>query len=118
MTMASEAYRLKERQSAPDSELGQGSQPDHHKWKDHKEAELRALKPDKVIDARGTCCPGPLLDARRAMASMKVHQILETITSDDSCPPRFQDWTKKMGYDYLGSVIENGNNRIFVRRTK
>jgi len=28
--------------------------------------ELKALKSDKVVDARGTACPGPLLAAKKS----------------------------------------------------
>ena len=30
--------------------------------------ELKALNVDKLVDARGTACPGPLLDARRGIS--------------------------------------------------
>lgn len=29
--------------------------------------ELESLSIDKLVDARGTACPGPLLEAKRAM---------------------------------------------------
>jgi tRNA 2-thiouridine synthesizing protein A len=31
------------------------------------EDELKKLKADKVVDARGMACPGPLLEAKKAI---------------------------------------------------
>ena len=37
---------------------------------------------DKVIDARGTACPGPLLEAKKAMGQVKVGQVIEVKSND------------------------------------
>ena len=41
--------------------------------------ELKALKADKVVDARGSSCPGPLLEAKKGIGAISVGQILEVI---------------------------------------
>jgi TusA-related sulfurtransferase len=45
--------------------------------------QLKELKVDKVVDARGTACPGPLLEAKRAMASVPMGGIMEVLSSDE-----------------------------------
>ena len=73
---------------------------------------------DKVVDARGTSCPGPLLETKRAIATIPVGAVLETISSDPGTKADIPVWAKKMGHEYLGTVEENGYWKIYVRRKK
>ena len=34
--------------------------------------ELESMVADKIIDARGTACPGPLLEAKKGMATVAL----------------------------------------------
>jgi tRNA 2-thiouridine synthesizing protein A len=76
------------------------------------------LTADKVVDARGTSCPGPLLETKRAIATIPVGAVLETISSDPGTNADVPVWAKKMGHEYLGTVEENGYWKIYVRRKK
>jgi TusA-related sulfurtransferase len=62
------------------------------------EAELKTLKADKVVDARGTACPGPLLEAKRGMAKVpKNGGIMEVLSSDEGTNEDIPLWSKKVG---------------------
>jgi TusA-related sulfurtransferase len=81
------------------------------------EEELKALHVDKVVDARGTACPGPLLEAKRAMAAVpKNGGILEVLSSDEGTNEDIPLWAKKVKHEYLGNIEEAGFWRVFVRR--
>ena len=80
--------------------------------------DLKTLKPAKTVDARGTACPGPLLEAKRAMAAVPKNEILEVMSSDKGTNDDIPMWAKKTGHDYLGNIEEPGFWRLFVRRTK
>ena len=82
------------------------------------EEELRKLKPDKVVDARGTSCPGPLLAAKRAISEVPVGGVLEVLSSDPGTKRDLPLWARKMGHEFLGVIEEPGYWRIFVRRKK
>jgi len=82
------------------------------------EEELRNLKADKVVDARGTSCPGPLLEAKRAIADVQVGGVMEVLSSDAGTNRDLPLWAKKMGYEYLGTIEEPGYWRIFIKKTK
>ncbi len=75
-------------------------------------------KADKVVDARGMACPGPLLEAKRAMASIPIRGVMEVISSDEGTATDVPLWAKKVGHEYLGTVADAGFWRIFVRRMK
>ena len=82
------------------------------------DAKLSDLKIDKSVDARGTACPGPLLEAKRAIASVPMDGIMEVLSSDQGTTEDIPLWAKKVGHEYLGNVEESGCWRIYVRRKK
>ena len=83
------------------------------------EAELKTLHVDKAVDARGTACPGPLLEAKRAMAKVpKNGGVMEVLSSDEGTNEDIPLWAKKVQHEYLGNIEEAGYWRLFVRRGK
>lgn len=80
--------------------------------------ELKNLEVSKQVDARGTACPGPLLEAKRGMASVSMGGIMEVLSSDEGTNQDIPLWSKKVGHEYLGNIEESGYWRIFVRKGK
>jgi TusA-related sulfurtransferase len=81
------------------------------------EQELKALNVDSVVDARGTACPGPLLEAKRAIARVpKNGGILEVLSSDEGTNDDIPLWANKVKHEFLGNIAEAGYWRLFVRR--
>ncbi len=80
--------------------------------------ELKNLQAEQVIDARGTACPGPLLEAKRGMAKVSKGGIMEVLSSDEGTNDDIPLWCKKIGHEYLGTVEEAGYWRLFVKRVK
>ena len=79
---------------------------------------LKDLPVAKQIDARGTACPGPLLEAKRGIADIPVQGIMEVLSSDEGTNQDLPLWSKKVGHEYLGNLEEAGYWRIFVKRGK
>ncbi len=80
--------------------------------------DIATLKVDKTVDARGTACPGPLLEAKRAIAAVPVGGILEVLSADPGTNEDVPLWARKVGHEYLGNVEEAGYWRLFVKRGK
>ncbi|MDE3149322.1 MAG: sulfurtransferase TusA family protein [Acidobacteriota bacterium] len=80
--------------------------------------EIAALAADKVIDARGTACPGPLLEAKKGIGAVKVGQIVEVKSNDKGSRKDIAAWTGKIGHEYLGLIEAEGHDRLFIRRKK
>jgi TusA-related sulfurtransferase len=80
--------------------------------------ELRKLKVDKTIDCRGTACPGPLLEAKRGIASVPMAGIMEVLSSDSGTADDLPLWAKKVGHEYLGTIQEAGVWHLFVKKGK
>ncbi len=82
------------------------------------EAEVAALKPAKVADARGSACPGPLLEAKKAMGNIAVGDVLELLSSDSQTKTDVGVWAERIGHTFLGVVPAQGYDRVFIRRGK
>ena len=80
--------------------------------------DLSTLHGEKVVDARGTSCPGPILAAKKGMPGVKVGEIMEVWATDSGTQKDLPAWAKKMGHEYLGFVDEAGYMKLFVKRLK
>ena len=80
--------------------------------------ELDAITADKVIDARGAACPGPLLEAKKGMGSVPVGSVIEIWSTDPVTKTDIFAWSAKVGHEFLGSVAADGYDRVLVRRGK
>jgi TusA-related sulfurtransferase len=80
--------------------------------------DLSSLHGQKVVDARGTSCPGPILAAKKGMAEVKVSEIMEVLATDSGTEKDLPAWAKKLGHEYLGLVEGPGYTRLFVKRVK
>jgi TusA-related sulfurtransferase len=80
--------------------------------------ELEGLTAAKVIDARGAACPGPLLDAKKAMPGVPIGSVVEIWSSDPVTKSDIGAWSGKVGHEFLGVLEADGYDRVFVRRGK
>lgn len=81
--------------------------------------ELEEITPDTVVDARGSACPGPLLEAKKAMGTVSVGGVVEIRSSDAGSRNDIPVWATKVGHEFLGALkADEGYDRILVRRGK
>lgn len=81
-------------------------------------ADLNNVQPSKTVDARAMACPGPLLEAKKAIGGIAVGQILEVMSGDAGSREDIPAWCKKTGNEYLGFVERDGYDSIYVLRKK
>ncbi len=81
-------------------------------------AALAGLSAAKVADARGSACPGPLLEAKKGIGAVSVGQVLEILTTDPQTKTDIAAWCAKVGHGFLGNLPADGCERVFVRRAK
>lgn len=82
-------------------------------------AELSTIQAAKVVDARGSACPGPLLEAKKGIGAIKVGEVLEIWSGDARTKEDIPRWAQKVGHEFLGHLTaEGGYDRIFVKRSK
>jgi tRNA 2-thiouridine synthesizing protein A len=72
---------------------------------------------DKAIDARGSFCPGPLLELIRGVKSIQVGQVLEVLSSDPGSNKDIPAWVAKAQHELVGVVPEDGYSRFVIRKS-
>jgi len=84
-----------------------------------QQLDLSQVEAAKVVDARGSACPGPLLEAKKGIGAIKVGEILEIWSGDARTKQDIPKWAKKVGHEYLGDeTAAGGYDRIFIRRAR
>ena len=72
----------------------------------------------KVIDARGSFCPGPLMEWIGWMKMAAVGDELELLSTDKGSASDVPEWVKKVGHELLGTREEAGVWHITVKKAK
>lgn len=80
--------------------------------------DISTLQSAKVVDARGSACPGPLLEAKKGIGMVKVGEVLEIWSGDPNTKLDIPRWAEKVGHEYLGFLAVEGYDRLFIRRKK
>jgi tRNA 2-thiouridine synthesizing protein A len=79
-------------------------------------ADLTNIAVSKVVDARGSACPGPLLEAKKGIGQIKVGDTLEIKSNDPGTRSDIPAWARKVGQEFLGFLEAEGHDRLFVTR--
>ena len=72
----------------------------------------------KVIDARGSFCPGPLMELIAAIKMVEIGDEIEVLSTDKGSSGDIPQWIKKVGHEFIGTREEAGIWHINVRRSK
>ena len=81
-------------------------------------AAVQALDIGKVADARGSACPGPLLEAKKSIGGVPVGGVLEVLTTDPQTKTDMDAWCAKVGHGFMGVADADGYERVFIKRAK
>ena len=80
--------------------------------------ELTTIQAEKIVDARGSACPGPLLEAKKGIGAIKVGEVLEIWSGDAKTKDQLPKWCQKVGHEYMGFVTVSGYDRLFIKRVR
>jgi TusA-related sulfurtransferase len=72
----------------------------------------------KTIDARGTYCPGPLMELIANLKLIEVGDELEVLSTDSGSASDIPEWINKVGHEMVSSNEEGGVWTIVVRKKK
>ncbi len=78
--------------------------------------ELQALTVTKSVDARGTACPGPLLEAKKAIGTINSGDIMEVLSADEGTKRDIPKWCTKKGHEFFGIVEEPGYFKVYMKK--
>jgi TusA-related sulfurtransferase len=72
---------------------------------------------DREIDARGSFCPGPLMELIRGIKIIPVGGVIAVLSSDPGSAKDIPAWVAKAGHELIGVFPEQGYTRFVVRKT-
>jgi tRNA 2-thiouridine synthesizing protein A len=70
------------------------------------------------IDARGSFCPGPLMELIATLKLIQVGDEIEVWSSDKGSANDIPEWVKKVGHEMVGIDEQDGHWSIVVRKAK
>ena len=71
----------------------------------------------KVIDARGSFCPGPLMELIAAVKMAQVGEELEILSTDKGSATDIPEWINKVKHEHLGTEEKEGVWHVLVKKT-
>jgi TusA-related sulfurtransferase len=80
--------------------------------------DLSAVNVSSTVDARGSACPGPLLEAKKGIGKVKVGEVLEIFSNDVGTRNDIPVWARKVGHEYMGHVEADGYDKHYITRRK
>ena len=69
-----------------------------------------------MIDARGSFCPGPLMELIRAIRESSVGDVIAVDSSDRGSRIDIPKWVEKAGHRLVGIDSANGYDEIVVEK--
>ena len=79
---------------------------------------MSAPEQRKVVDSRGSFCPGPITDLFKAYRQANLGDVIELLATDPAAKGDVTAWAKRSGNELLQIVDEQGYSRIVVKITK
>ena len=70
----------------------------------------------KTVDARGSFCPGPLMELIRAIRESEVGAVIAVRSSDRGSRIDIPKWVEKAGHRLVGVSETNGYDEIIVEK--
>lgn len=71
-----------------------------------------------VLDARGSFCPGPLMELLRGIRQAQIGEELEVWSSDQGSRKDIPFWVQKAGHELVGVFDEPGYTRFVVKKLR
>jgi TusA-related sulfurtransferase len=71
----------------------------------------------RTVDARGSFCPGPLMELIRAIRESLPGQVIAVYSSDSGSKLDIPKWVEKANHQLLGIETRDGYDEIIVEKT-
>lgn len=72
----------------------------------------------RTIDARGSFCPGPLMELIRGIREAAVGDVIAVLSSDQGSRTDIPLWVAKAGHRLIGVTALDGYDEIVVEKAR
>ncbi|MHB9146264.1 MAG: sulfurtransferase TusA family protein [Symbiobacteriia bacterium] len=76
------------------------------------------VRVDRLVDARGSFCPGPLMELIRAFKAAQVGEVIGVLSTESGSARDVPAWAQKAGQELVGVFERDGYSEIVVRKKK
>lgn len=74
------------------------------------------MEATRQVDARGLCCPMPIVKTRQAMKQAEVGDVIEVLATDRGAPADFRAWAEQTENRLLDVEETDGVLRLYLRK--
>jgi len=72
----------------------------------------------RTVDARGSYCPGPLMELIRAIRESQVGDVIAVYSSDKGSKTDIPKWIEKAGHRLIVLEARDGYDEIVVEKLR
>jgi TusA-related sulfurtransferase len=72
----------------------------------------------RTVDARGSYCPGPLMELIRAIRESQVGDVIAVLSSDKGSKIDIPKWIEKAGHRLVSLETVDGYDQIVVEKAR
>ncbi|MFP5342860.1 MAG: sulfurtransferase TusA family protein [Candidatus Limnocylindria bacterium] len=72
----------------------------------------------RTVDARGSFCPGPLMELIRAIRESEVGDVIAVLSSDKGSKVDIPTWVEKAGHRLVALEARDGHDEIVVEKRR
>lgn len=72
----------------------------------------------RTVDARGSFCPGPLMELIRVIRESQVGDVIAVYSSDKGSKTDIPKWVEKAGHRLVELVARDGYDEIVVEKRR
>ncbi|MHB1628985.1 MAG: sulfurtransferase TusA family protein [Bacilli bacterium] len=72
----------------------------------------------REIDARGSFCPGPMMELIRVVRSAQIGDVIAILSSDQGSKRDIPKWVAKASQEFIGVETLDGYDRIIVKKVR
>ena len=73
---------------------------------------------NRTVDARGSYCPGPLMELIRAIREGQVGDVIAVWSSDAGSRLDIPKWVEKAGHRLVGIETRDGYDEILIEKLR
>lgn len=73
---------------------------------------------NRTIDARGSYCPGPLMELIRGIRESNIGDVLEVYSTDSGSRIDIPKWVEKAGHGLIVVETRDGYDAIVVEKRR
>ena len=72
----------------------------------------------RTVDARGSYCPGPLMELIRAIREGAVGDVIAVLSTDSGSRIDIPKWVEKAGHHLVGVEARDGYDEIVIEKKR